>query len=199
MSIIFRDGLILNSRSLRFLGGGWEIAFIQTPCLPVLFSVHPRQGEQWYHLRQALNQRLLKPAEAALYTDAFNEVIGDFLTRLDQVRAESASGDQVPDVAHLLYNLALEGTFAGRGWEQEWGLMRTLDSQASSSACCDSLCTSQPSATSCLRKGSAAWSPPSPRTLPPSSDLLDSCSRTQSMSLSFPSGLVLFCPFGSDT
>ncbi|XP_049985572.1 sterol 26-hydroxylase, mitochondrial [Alexandromys fortis] len=66
------------------------------------------QGEQWYHLRQALNQRLLKPAEAALYTDAFNEVIGDFITRLDQVRAESASGDQVPDIAHLLYNFALE-------------------------------------------------------------------------------------------
>lgn len=164
-----------------------------------LGTPHPRQGEQWYHLRQALNQRLLKPAEAALYTDAFNEVIGDFLTRLDQVRAESASGDQVPDIAHLLYNLALEGTFAGRGWEQEWGLMRTLDSQVSSSACCDSLCTSQPSATSCLRKGSAAWSPPSPRTLPPSSDLLGSCSRTQSMSLSFPSGRVPFCPFGSDT
>ncbi|KAK7818904.1 hypothetical protein U0070_001107 [Myodes glareolus] len=72
------------------------------------YGIFVTQGEQWYHLRQALNQRLLKPAEAALYTDAFNEVIGDFITRLDQVRAESASGDQVPDVAHLLYNLALE-------------------------------------------------------------------------------------------
>lgn len=82
---------------------------------PVLFLVFLRQGPQWYHLRQALNKRLLKPAEAALYTDAFNKVIDDFVTRLDQVRAESASGDQVPDIAHLLYNFALEGTLAGSG------------------------------------------------------------------------------------
>lgn len=72
------------------------------------FLAFPRQGEQWYHLRQALKQRLLKPAEAALYTDALNEVISDFITRLDQVRAESASGDQVPDMAHLFYHFALE-------------------------------------------------------------------------------------------
>lgn len=132
MSIIVGDGLILSSRSLRFpqlsgdLGGRWEIAFIQIPCSPVLFSALPRQGEQWYHLRQALNQRLLKPAEAALYTDAFNEVIGDFITRLDQVRAESASGDQVPDIAHLLYNFALEGTLAGRGWGAGMGVNENL-------------------------------------------------------------------------
>lgn len=76
----------------------------------------PRQGQQWHQLRQALNQRLLKPAEAALYTDALNEVIDDFMTRLAQIRAESASGDQVPDMANLLYYLALEGTLTGRGW-----------------------------------------------------------------------------------
>lgn len=56
---------------------------------------------------------MLKPAEAALYTDALNEVISDFIARLDQVRTESASGDQVPDVAHLLYHLALEGSLVG--------------------------------------------------------------------------------------
>ncbi|XP_067596641.1 sterol 26-hydroxylase, mitochondrial isoform X2 [Pseudorca crassidens] len=66
------------------------------------------QGHQWYRLRQALNQRLLKPAEAALYTDALNEVIEDFMTRLNQQRAESASGDHVPDVAHNFYFFALE-------------------------------------------------------------------------------------------
>lgn len=72
------------------------------------YGIFITQGEQWYHLRQALKQRLLKPAEAALYTDALNEVISDFITRLDQVRAESASGDQVPDMAHLFYHFALE-------------------------------------------------------------------------------------------
>ncbi|XP_004376380.1 sterol 26-hydroxylase, mitochondrial [Trichechus manatus latirostris] len=65
-------------------------------------------GHHWYQLRQALNQRILKPAEAALYTDALNEVAEDFLARLDQLRAESTSGDHVPDMAHLFYHFALE-------------------------------------------------------------------------------------------
>ncbi|XP_007519906.1 sterol 26-hydroxylase, mitochondrial [Erinaceus europaeus] len=65
-------------------------------------------GHGWYQLRQALNQRILKPTEAALYTEALNEVIDDFLVRLKQVRADSASGDQVSDVAHQLYDFALE-------------------------------------------------------------------------------------------
>ncbi|XP_008057052.2 sterol 26-hydroxylase, mitochondrial [Carlito syrichta] len=66
------------------------------------------EGQHWYRLRHALNQRLLKPAEAALYADALNEVIDDFMTRLDQLRAESATGDEVPNVAHLFYYFALE-------------------------------------------------------------------------------------------
>uniref|UniRef100_A0A8C4M345 Cytochrome P450 family 27 subfamily A member 1 n=1 Tax=Equus asinus asinus TaxID=83772 RepID=A0A8C4M345_EQUAS len=71
-------------------------------------SSGPTRGESWYRLRQALNQRLLKPTEAALYTDALNEVIDDFMVRLSQLRAESASGDQVPDIAHHFYHFALE-------------------------------------------------------------------------------------------
>ncbi|XP_017390666.1 sterol 26-hydroxylase, mitochondrial [Cebus imitator] len=66
------------------------------------------EGHHWYQLRQALNQRMLKPAEAALYTDAFNEVIDDFMIRLDQLRAESASGNQVSDMAQLFYYFAFE-------------------------------------------------------------------------------------------
>lgn len=75
-------------------------------------------GEQWYRLRQTLNQRMLKPAEAALYTDALNEVINDFMDQLKQLRAKSASGDHVPDIAHQFYFFALEGTLVGRraGW-----------------------------------------------------------------------------------
>ncbi|XP_048200695.1 sterol 26-hydroxylase, mitochondrial [Perognathus longimembris pacificus] len=72
------------------------------------YGVFTTNGEPWYQLRQALNQRLLKPAEAALYTDVVNEVIDDFIARLDQIRAESASRDQVPDMAHLFYHFALE-------------------------------------------------------------------------------------------
>ncbi|XP_006867877.1 PREDICTED: sterol 26-hydroxylase, mitochondrial-like [Chrysochloris asiatica] len=66
------------------------------------------EGHQWYELRQALNQRILKPTEAALYTNVLNEVIDDFLVRLNHVRAGSTSGDHVPDVAHLFYHFALE-------------------------------------------------------------------------------------------
>ncbi|XP_004469603.1 sterol 26-hydroxylase, mitochondrial-like [Dasypus novemcinctus] len=66
------------------------------------------EGHDWYRLRHALNQRLLKPAEAALYVDALNEVADDFLARLDQLRAQSISGDQVPDMAQFLYQVAFE-------------------------------------------------------------------------------------------
>uniref|UniRef100_A0A8C4LVL5 Cytochrome P450 family 27 subfamily A member 1 n=1 Tax=Equus asinus asinus TaxID=83772 RepID=A0A8C4LVL5_EQUAS len=90
---------------------GWEGTMESTPirylCLGCS-SILRREGESWYRLRQALNQRLLKPTEAALYTDALNEVIDDFMVRLSQLRAESASGDQVPDIAHHFYHFALE-------------------------------------------------------------------------------------------
>ncbi|XP_003784995.1 sterol 26-hydroxylase, mitochondrial [Otolemur garnettii] len=66
------------------------------------------EGHHWYKLRQALNQRLLKPAEAALYTDVLNEVVDDFMARLGQLRAESATGDHVPHMAQLFYYFALE-------------------------------------------------------------------------------------------
>lgn len=81
-----------------------------------------REGQRWYQLRQVLNQRMLKPAEAALYTDVLNEVIDSFMTRLKQQRAESASGDLVPDMAQSFYYFALEGTCWERGWVgRGWG------------------------------------------------------------------------------
>lgn len=83
-------------------------------------SVPCRQGHHWYQLRQVLNQRILKPAEAALYTDALNEVIDSFMARLKETMAESDSGDQVPDMAQLFYYFALEGTFVGRGAGWAW-------------------------------------------------------------------------------
>ncbi|XP_007957652.1 sterol 26-hydroxylase, mitochondrial [Orycteropus afer afer] len=72
------------------------------------YGIFTTEGHQWYHLRQALNQRMLKPAEAALYTDVLNEVIDDFLVRLDQLLAESTTGDHVSDMADLFYHFALE-------------------------------------------------------------------------------------------
>lgn len=72
------------------------------------YGVFTTEGHQWYQLRQALNRRILKPADAALYTNAINEVIDDFVARLDQILSESASGDLVPDMAHLFYHFAFE-------------------------------------------------------------------------------------------
>ncbi|XP_068931220.1 sterol 26-hydroxylase, mitochondrial isoform X2 [Petaurus breviceps papuanus] len=66
------------------------------------------QGEQWYKLRKALNPRMLKPSDAALYTDSLNDVIGDMLIQLEDIKAKSPSGDQVLDVAHFFYLFALE-------------------------------------------------------------------------------------------
>jgi hypothetical protein len=90
-----------------------------------------REGHHWYQLRQVLSRRLVKPADAVLYTDAINEVIDDFMVRLDQVQAESASGDQVPDMAHLFYHFALEGTLVGR---ETWGRGRIRGRSCSSSS-----------------------------------------------------------------
>lgn len=90
---------------------------------------------------------MLKPSEAALYTDAVNEVIDDFLAHLNRLLAESASGDQVSDMAHQFYYFALEGTLVGRG---AGGVVRgrlcsppsssPLDSGHQNTASCDGLC-----------------------------------------------------------
>lgn len=83
-------------------------------------SIPHREGQHWYQLRQALNQRMLKPGEAALYAGVVNEVIDDFMAHLNRLLAESPSGDQVSDMAHHFYYFALEGTHVGRGsWEEE--------------------------------------------------------------------------------
>ncbi|XP_051839495.1 sterol 26-hydroxylase, mitochondrial [Antechinus flavipes] len=66
------------------------------------------QGEKWYQLRQALNPRMLKPSDAALYTDSINQVVEDLLIRLEDIKIKSPSGDQVLDVAHLFYLFSLE-------------------------------------------------------------------------------------------
>ncbi|XP_068103500.1 sterol 26-hydroxylase, mitochondrial-like [Hyperolius riggenbachi] len=67
------------------------------------------EGHRWYTLRSVLNKRLLKPAEAVLYTGAINEVVTDFLIKLDDHRKATPSGVMVNDIANVLYPFAFEG------------------------------------------------------------------------------------------
>ncbi|XP_043360718.1 sterol 26-hydroxylase, mitochondrial isoform X2 [Dermochelys coriacea] len=89
------------------------------------YGLFTEEGERWYRLRQVLNQRMLKPSEAMLYTGAINEVVSDLIVRLQVERAGSPSGVLVGDVNNLLYRFALEGIsyilFETRIWclEQE--------------------------------------------------------------------------------
>ncbi|XP_075037135.1 sterol 26-hydroxylase, mitochondrial-like [Mixophyes fleayi] len=67
------------------------------------------EGHRWYTLRSVLNKRMLKPAEAMLYTGVVNEVVTDLLVMLDDKMMETPSGVMVNDIANTLYRFAFEG------------------------------------------------------------------------------------------
>ncbi|KAM8934040.1 sterol 26-hydroxylase, mitochondrial-like [Pelodytes ibericus] len=66
-------------------------------------------GHKWHTLRTILNKRMLKPTEAMSYSGGINEVVSDFMERLQEKRKESPTGDLVEDVANELYRFAFEG------------------------------------------------------------------------------------------
>ncbi|XP_075037137.1 sterol 26-hydroxylase, mitochondrial-like [Mixophyes fleayi] len=73
-----------------------------------LYGPLSEQGDRWLKLRSVLNQKMIKPTDAASYTEALNVIVPDLLNRIKQLRAESPSGLVVHNVASLMYNYAFE-------------------------------------------------------------------------------------------
>nr|AAH77308.1 Cyp27a1-prov protein [Xenopus laevis] len=67
------------------------------------------EGYHWYRIRSVLNKKMLKPSEASSYAGGINEVVTDFMNKLQYMRKASPSGDMVNDVANALYRFAFEG------------------------------------------------------------------------------------------
>ncbi|KAF3694582.1 Sterol 26-hydroxylase, mitochondrial [Channa argus] len=66
-------------------------------------------GAKWQRIRSILNPRMLKPKHVSSYSDTINEVVTDFIKRLDWLRATSGQGVMINDLAGELYKFAFEG------------------------------------------------------------------------------------------
>ncbi|XP_053554121.1 sterol 26-hydroxylase, mitochondrial isoform X2 [Bombina bombina] len=75
----------------------------------ITYGPFTEEGHKWHKLRTVLNKRMLKPTEAMSYAGGINEVVTDFMDRLQDMRKESSSGDMVNDVANAFYRFAFEG------------------------------------------------------------------------------------------
>ncbi|KAM4697919.1 sterol 26-hydroxylase, mitochondrial-like [Rhinophrynus dorsalis] len=75
----------------------------------ISYGPFTEEGHKWHTLRTVLNKKMLKPSEAMSYAGGINEVVTDFMDRLQDMRRESPSGDMVNDLANALYRFAFEG------------------------------------------------------------------------------------------
>ncbi|MEQ2295896.1 hypothetical protein AMECASPLE_019305 [Ameca splendens] len=66
------------------------------------------EGERWYNLRVVLNKRMLHPRDSAQYSGVINEVVTDFVNRINQLRQASPTGDVVAAFSNKLYLFSLE-------------------------------------------------------------------------------------------
>lgn len=82
------------------------------------------QGHKWQTLRSVLNQKMLKPNDAAKYTDTLSEVVPELLDKIRQLRAESQSGLVVKNVGELMYKFAFE-SICGIIFETRLGCLKS--------------------------------------------------------------------------
>lgn len=66
-------------------------------------------GAKWQRIRSILNPRMLKPKHVQSYTNAINEVVTDFVDRVEWLRGTDSRGVMVNDLAGELYKFAFEG------------------------------------------------------------------------------------------
>ncbi|KAG5851616.1 hypothetical protein ANANG_G00053540 [Anguilla anguilla] len=66
-------------------------------------------GAEWQRIRSILNPRMLKPKHVSTYTSSLNQVVTDFIQKLDWLRKTNGGGVMVHDLAGELYKFAFEG------------------------------------------------------------------------------------------
>ncbi|XP_030641592.1 cytochrome P450 [Chanos chanos] len=66
-------------------------------------------GPEWQRIRSILNPRMLKPKHVSSYSNAINEVVSDFIKKVDWLRSTEGNGIMVNDMAGELYKFAFEG------------------------------------------------------------------------------------------
>lgn len=66
-------------------------------------------GAKWQRIRSILNPRMLKPKHVQSYANAINEVVTDFVDRVEWLRETDGQGVMVNDLAGELYKFAFEG------------------------------------------------------------------------------------------
>lgn len=68
-----------------------------------------QMGAEWQRIRSILNPRMLKPKHVSAYTNTINEVVADFVEKVDWLRKTKGDGVMVKDLAGELYKFAFEG------------------------------------------------------------------------------------------
>lgn len=75
----------------------------------LVFILVFRMGAKWQRIRSILNPRMLKPKHVSSYANTINEVVTDFICRVNWLRETSGQGVVVNDLTAELYKFAFEG------------------------------------------------------------------------------------------